>query len=217
MKSKKSFIERFKRNKKKIKKTQIRSNARIFINDEKDGILVCDAKDLSSVTHLSGCGTWTNEDFNQLKQILKTGLSKMSANVSLHEINLSEVVLSKESPEISFKELFSYCVNLTKVTLPDATDYKRSINFHATFKGCSKLKTLLNMETYKQISDIRSTFYYCNLLSEIKISATPLPKGDEDTFLKVSHDIQVLIPQGAIIPSVWSQIKTENVVFSPLL
>lgn len=220
MKIKDYFLKKLpKKDAKERQLSLIHSNAKIQINGTTEKILLCHLKDLSTVQSLKGFGTWKNEDFNQLKRKLKVGLSPLSANVSLQKIDLGEVNLSQESPDISFKELFSFCANIQSITLPIASEYPGGINFNATFKGCCKLQQIQNLETYKRITDLCSTFCYCNLLSEIRLSSSPLPRGNEDTFQKTSCEIiyparhlKIILPKGIHIPSIWSVIRPKNSV-----
>ena len=168
---------------------------------------------LRDVSILSAKGTWGQEDFSILKEKIRDGLPSGVANVVLREVDMKNVKLDSSCDCIDFKKLFSYCVNLSKVVLPDASSYGGKAGFRATFLGCSKLKEIYNLSTYRHISDLRGTFCYCTLLSSVELFSIPLPLGDSDTFQKVNRDIRVIVPRGVRIPSDWAQLNAENIVY----
>lgn len=177
-------------------------------------LLLPEIDTLSTFSYVTVEGVLNNEDLLLLKDKLKAGLSSFAANAVLKEIDMGYAILDVNCTHIDFKEMFNFCINLANVILPDASSYEKETNFQATFRGCSKLKTIHNFNTYKHISNLNSTFCFCNLLSEIEITSNPLPKGNTDTFQKINRDFKIRIPQGAKIPSTWIQINTENVTIS---
>lgn len=187
------------------------STAKISYNGNAP-VLLSAVENLSMATSIKGSGKWGCDDFTLLSQKLKSNLYPLSANTSLQKIDLGEICLREDSPAISFKKLFCYCVNVTTIILPNASQYTNSISFHATFKGCSRLKQIVNFETYQKISNLSSTFCYCCILEEIKIATLPLPTGDKETFQK-ANNIKVIVPHGTHIPDTWIQIKPQNIYF----
>lgn len=181
-----------------------------------DWMPLSEAGSLSEATSILAKGVWGNSEFETLRHKLRKDLPLLSANISLLQVDLSGVEISEESSTLNLKKLFSYCINLNEVILPDASSYKGNTNFHATFQGCNKLKQVPNFHTYKHITDLSSTFCFCYLLTEVTILAKPFPKGDKGTFNKVCSNLKMTIPHGTKMPSEWIQIKPENVLISHL-
>lgn len=209
--TRKTTIE--KEEKKKKSFSQNSNLPRIKVDNNKY-LLLSEIDTLSTFSYVIMEGVLNNEDLTLLKNKLKAGLSSFAANAVLKEIDMGNSTLDANCIHIDFKEMFNFCINLTNVTLPDASLYNIDTNFQATFRGCSKLKTIHNFNTYKHISNLNSTFCFCNLLSEIEITSNPFPKGNADTFQKTNRDFKIKIPQGVKIPSTWIQINTENVIVS---
>lgn len=167
---------------------------------------------LSTANHIQAKGTWRNEDFILLRNLLKNSISSLAANVVLQKVDLGEVSLSRHSPSIEMKDLCKFCVNLTDLILPDASRYEGRVNFDAAFCGCSKLKRIEHFGTYKNISGLAGTFCYCSLLASIEILSDPLPKGDTETFHNTNREIALTVPADAEIPSTWSQINPQTII-----
>ncbi len=167
---------------------------------------------LHSAQRIRAKGTWNSEDLTVLRRRLKGSSSSLMAKSMLQEADLGGVVFPNNSETISMKDLFSFCVSLTTVTLPDASDYVGSVDFNSVFRGCNKLNAVTNFNTYKRISDLSSAFSYCSVLSEITIFANPFPKGDMQTFEKVNRNIKITVPHGITIPSRWTQITPNNII-----
>lgn len=168
---------------------------------------------LNEASSITAKGVWDCNDFIALKRKLRMGSPPYIANIILKEINLENIELDHNHNFIDYKELFNFCVNLSKVVLPDASSYGGKVDFRATFRGCSKLKEIYNLSTYRHISDLRGTFCYCTLLSSVELFSSPLPSGDSDTFQKVNRDIRVIVSRGVRIPSDWIQLDAENIVY----
>ena len=171
---------------------------------------------LNEVSSITAKGTWDCNDFIMLKRKLRMGFPPYIANIVLKEINLENVELDHNHDFIDYKELFNFCVNLSQVILPDASSYGGKVNFRATFRGCSKLKEIYNLSTYRHISDLRGTFCYCTLLSSVELFSIPLPLGDSDTFQKVNRNILITVPQGTRLPMEWGQLSAENIHYYTL-
>ena len=168
---------------------------------------------LREVSALNAKGTWGQEDFLALKGKIRDGLPSGVANVVLREVDLKNVRLDPVCDSIDLKRLFSCCVNLCRVVLPDASSYGGEVGFQSAFLGCSKLKEIYNLSTYRHISDLKGTFCYCTLLSRVELFSIPFPAGDSDTFQKVNRDVRVVVPRGTRIPSLWVQLDDGNIVY----
>ena len=207
------FLHLFSQEKRGDSSAYITDSSLICVDQNGKYELLSEIVTLRDVSILSAKGTWGQEDFSILKEKIRDGLPSGVANVMLREVDMKNVKLDFACDCIDLKKLFSYCVNLSQVVLPDASSYGGKVDFRATFRGCSKLKEIYNLSTYRHISDLRGTFCYCTLLSSVELFSSPLPSGDSDTFQKVNRDIRVIVSRGVRIPSDWIQLDAENIVY----
>ncbi len=179
--------------------------------------LLSEVDTLSNASTIMAKGVWNDQDFIILRDKFRATLPSCVANVVLREVDMSDVKLDPSCDSIDLRGLFNFCVNLTNVSLPDATHFEGKVCFRSTFRGCSKLRELYNLATYRRISDLSGTFCYCTVLSSLELYAEPFPYGDSETFRKVNRNIRIMVPSGIRIPSDWSQLTLENIVFKDRL
>lgn len=179
--------------------------------------LLSEVETLSNVSVLMAKGIWNDQDFIILRDKFRATLPSCVANVVLREVDMGDIKLDPSCDFIDLRGLFNFCVNLTRVILPDATLFEGKVCFHSTFRGCSKLRDLYNLATYRRISDLRGTFCYCTALSSLELYAEPFPQGDSETFRKVNRNIRITVPPDTRVSSDWSQLTLENIIFKDRL
>ena len=112
-----------------------------------------DCKNLTSVT-LPANGTTAssiafNGTFNGCSSLVSLDIS-MFKNIS------------------SLSGVFSYCLNLTGVTLPEEGTTAGKISFYGIFYGCSSLESM-NISMFKNISDLTYAFSGCTNLTSVTL------------------------------------------------
>lgn len=200
----------------------LRKGENLFLAKDIDPALVCvnqggkyvflsEIETLENVSMLMAQGTWGYEDFILLKRKLRINIPSGAVNVVLHEVDMRNVRLDPTCDSIDFRGLFNFCLNLVTVILPDATDFEGSISFRNAFQGCSKLRKIYNLATYRRIFDLRGAFYYCMVLDALELYADPFPRIDSDTFQRINRDIRITLFESNCIPLDWVHLNAENV------
>lgn len=124
----------------------------------------------------SNCNSLKSISFNSSGYTFRyvTNASNMFRSCqSLKSIDLRGVlnVSSSSGTNVNFSYMFYDCSEITEIQL-NRVSYARATNVASMFQGCTKLKTITNLDyaTFAAATDMSYMFYYCTSIKSLDVS-----------------------------------------------
>ena len=119
---------------------------------------------LKSVDSIIVTGTWDKDNMNKLTKALANSSSYGDPNVALIKADFSSATFTTNS----IFQLF-YCFNKLKTVILPTTEMETEISINGAFSNSPALETIANLDKFKNITGLMSTFSGCSSLKEITL------------------------------------------------
>ena len=115
----------------------------------------------------------------------------------------------------SFSNVFSNCAALKEITLPVPADAAKDFSFSQSFKECTALERIVNLDKYTNVSNLNYAFTKCLNLLYVKLGSVP-SSNTVATFFDTNPNCLVYLPKDVTYPSGWKNVIQDGKAMSDI-